>query len=133
MYLSVYVRSEGSGKFGYLLDTKISCGASYCLEQCPFIHHVSCSHGRPKRSSPCFFFILFSSSVKSHYVFLQSVKVTGTEALGQRLYCALQSVMIDCMFPPGLPLSVGTSHVLLGPDQVLLGLSSSVKVLNTQQ
>ena len=31
-------------------------------------------------------------------------------------------------FPPGLPRSVGTSHVLLRCDQVLLRLSSSVKV-----
>ena len=32
------------------------------------------------------------------------------------------------MFPPSLPRSVGTSHVVLRCDQVLIRLSSSVKV-----
>ena len=40
----------------------------------------------------------------------------------------LRSVTDGSTFPPGLPRFVGTSHVLLRCDQVLLGLSSSVKV-----
>ena len=40
----------------------------------------------------------------------------------------LRSVTDGSTFPPGLPRSVGTSHVLLRCDQVLLRLSSSVKV-----
>ena len=45
-----------------------------------------------------------------------------TEALRRATVCH------GCTFPPGLPRSVGTSHVLLRCDQVLLRLSSSVKV-----
>ena len=41
---------------------------------------------------------------------------------------ARRSVTDGSTFPPGLPRSVGTSHVLLRCDQVLLRLSSSVKV-----
>ena len=40
----------------------------------------------------------------------------------------LRSVTGDSTFPPGLPRFVGTSHVLLRCDKVLLRLSSSVKV-----
>ena len=40
----------------------------------------------------------------------------------------LRSVTDGSTFPPGLPRSVGTSHVLLRCNQVLLRLSSSVKV-----
>ena len=46
----------------------------------------------------------------------------------QRLAGALRSVTDCSTFPPGLLRSVGTSHVLLRCDQVLLCLSSSVKV-----
>ena len=46
----------------------------------------------------------------------------------QRLAGALRSVTDGSTFPPGLPRSVGTSHVLLRCAQVLLRLSSSVKV-----
>ena len=41
---------------------------------------------------------------------------------------ALGSVTDGSTFPPGLPRSVGTFYVLLRCDQVLLRLSSSVKV-----
>ena len=47
-----------------------------------------------------------------------------TEARG-----ALRSVRDGSMFPPGLLRFVGTSHVLLRCNQVLLRLSSSVKVI----
>ena len=47
----------------------------------------------------------------------------------QRLAGALRSVTDGSTFHPGLPRSVGTSHVLLRCDQVLLRLSSSVKVI----
>ena len=67
-----------------------------------------------------FLSFLCSSSVKSRYVFSRS----DTE----RLAGALRSVTDGSTFPPGLPRSVGTSHVLLRCDQVLLRLSSSVKV-----
>ena len=40
----------------------------------------------------------------------------------------LRSVTDGSTFPPGLLRSVGASHVLLRCDQVLLRLSSSVKV-----
>ena len=40
----------------------------------------------------------------------------------------LRSVTDGSTFSPGLPRSVGTSHVLLRCNQVLLRLSSSVKV-----
>ena len=40
----------------------------------------------------------------------------------------LRSVTDGSTFPPRLPRSVGTSHVLLRCNQVLLRLSSSVKV-----
>ena len=40
-----------------------------------------------------------------------------------------QSVTDGSTFPPSLPRSIRTSHVLLRCDQVLLRLSSSVKVL----
>ena len=46
----------------------------------------------------------------------------------QRLAGALRSVTDCSTFPPGLLRSVGTPHVLLRCDQVLLRLSSSVKV-----
>ena len=46
----------------------------------------------------------------------------------QRLAGALRSVTDGSTFPPGLPRSVGTSHDLLRCDQVLVRLSSSVKV-----
>ena len=42
---------------------------------------------------------------------------------------AIRSVTDGSTFPPGLPRSVGTSHVLLHFDQVLLRLSNSVKVV----
>ena len=45
----------------------------------------------------------------------------------QRLAGALRSVTDGSTFHPGLPRSVGTSHVLLRCDQVLLRLSSCVK------
>ena len=45
----------------------------------------------------------------------------------QRLAGALRSVTDGSTFHPGLSRSVGTSHVLLRCDQVLLRLSSSVK------
>ena len=54
------------------------------------------------------------------YVFSRSVKISVTGAL--------RSVTDDSTFLPGLPRSVGTCHVLLRSDQVLLRLSSSVKV-----
>ena len=46
----------------------------------------------------------------------------------QRFPGALRSVTDGSTFHPGLPRSVGTSHVLLRCDQVLLRLSSSVKI-----
>ena len=46
----------------------------------------------------------------------------------QRLAGALRSATNGSTFHPGLPRSVWTSHVLLRCDQVLLRLSSSVKV-----
>ena len=85
------------------------------------LHYVPGSHGSQKRSSPwCFqsFLSLCSSSVKSRYVFSRSVKVCRDRGW---------SVTDGSTFPPGLPRSVGTSHVLLRCDQVLLRLSSSVK------
>ena len=62
----------------------------------------------------------YSSYVKFRYVFSRSVKISVTGAL--------RSVTDDSTFLPGLPRSVGTCHVLLRSDQVLLRLSSSVKV-----
>ena len=62
----------------------------------------------------------YSSYVKSRYVFSRSVKISVTGAL--------RSVTDDSTFLPSLPRSVGTCHVLLRSDQVLLRLSSSVKV-----
>ena len=47
----------------------------------------------------------------------------------QRLAGAIRSVTDGSTFHPGLPRSVGTSHILLRCDQVLLRLSSSVKVV----
>ena len=46
----------------------------------------------------------------------------------QRLDGSLRSVTDCSTFPPGQLRSVGTSHVLLRCDQVLLRLSSFVKV-----
>ena len=46
----------------------------------------------------------------------------------QRLAGTLRSVTDCSPFPPGLLHSVGTSHVLLGCDQVVLRLSSSANV-----
>ena len=65
---------------------------------------------------------VFSSSsyVKSRYVFSQSAKVAVTVARRRIIVCSA--------FPTGLPRSVGTWHVFLRCDQVVLHLSSSVKV-----
>ena len=98
------------------------------------LHYVPGSHGShvsQKRSSPwCFshFLSLCSSSVKSRYVFSRSVKVCrdrGSPA------CYGLSRMVLRFLP--------ACHVLLGPlpfllrcDQVLLRLSSSVKVFSDE-
>ena len=91
------------------------------------LHDVPGSHGSQssqKRSSPwCF----------SHFCLCVQVLLslaTFSHGLSrQRLAGALRSVTDCSTFPPGLLCSVGTSHVLLRCDQVLLRLSSSVKVL----
>ena len=89
-----------------------------------YVHGSHGSHGSQKRSSPwCFksFLSLCSSSIKAFPTACQGL-------LLQRLGGTLRSVTDGSTFPPGLPRSVWTSHVLLRCDQVLLRLSSSVKV-----
>ena len=90
------------------------------------LHYVPGSHGSygsQKRNSPsCFSHfclcvqVLLSLATFSHGLSRSAV----TEAL--------RSVTDGFTFPPSLPRSVGTSHVLLRCGEVLLRLSSSVKV-----
>ena len=89
------------------------------------LHYVPGSHGSQKRSSPwCF----------SHFCLCIHVLLSLTTfSHGLSKVCrdigALRSVTDGSTFPPGLPRSVGISHVLLRCNQVLLRLSSSVKVI----
>ena len=81
------------------------------------------SHGSQKRSSPwCFSQFCLCVQV------LLSLATFSHGLSRQRLAGALRSVTDGSTFHPGLPRSVATSHVLLRCDQVLLRLSSSVKV-----
>ena len=87
------------------------------------LHYVPDSHSSQKRSSPwCF----------SHFCLCVQVLLslpTFSHGLSrQRLAGTLRSVTDCSMFPPDLLRSVGASQVLLRCDQVLLRLSSSVKV-----
>ena len=114
LYLSIFVDILQVLKFEFLM-----LGLHYV----PGSHG---SHGSQKRSSLwCFESVLSlcSNSVKSRYVFSRSFKVCR-----DRLAGGLGSVTDSSTFPRGLSHSVGTSHILLGCDQVLLRLSSSVKV-----
>ena len=81
------------------------------------------SHGSQKRSSPWRF---------SHFCLCVQVLLSLTTFSHglpwQRLAGALRSVTDGSTFHPDLSRSVGTSYVLLRCDQVLLRLSSSVKV-----
>ena len=84
------------------------------------------SHGSQKRSSPwCFSHfclcvqVLLSLATFSHGLSRSAV----TEARRRATVCHGWFYV-----PPSLPRSVGTSHGLLRCDQVLLRLSSSVKV-----
>ena len=79
------------------------------------------------------FFVLNSSSVKSHYVSSRAIKVSVTNrGLNPRSHDgALRSrsryVTDACTFPHGLSRSDGTSHVSLPYYQGLSRLSSPVK------
>ena len=104
------------------------------------LHYDPGSHGSQKRSSrgvfSHFVFVFKFRKVSLH--FSRSAKATVTEARQhatvcqglpwQRLASTLRSVTDGSTFPPSLPRSVGTPHVLLRCDQVLLRLSSSAKV-----
>ena len=85
------------------------------------------------------FLSLYSSSVKSRYIFSLSIKVIpwlpmyGNGVLNTWDYGTLLSVTDDCTFLPGLPRSGGTSHILSGSNQVLPRLSSSVEVFTVKR
>ena len=74
-------------------------------------------------------FSWYSSSVRYHYVSLRSIKVSVTNRGLKRaaehrrpdgeLRLSPRSVTDTCKFPPGLPRSDGTSHVLLLYNQGL--------------
>ena len=68
----------------------------------------------------------YSSSGRYHYVFSRSVKVSVI-IRGLKRAAEPRSVTDACTFPPGLPRSDGTSHVLLLYNQGLPRLLRSVK------
>ena len=101
------------------------------------LYYVPCSHSSPKRSSPWGFghFCLHIQVLLRLVTFSRGLSRYPWQTLGAesgRLDDALRlgprSSTVDCMFLPGLPRSVGTSHVLSRFDHVLPRLSSSVKV-----
>ena len=70
--------------------------------------------------------------VFSHFCLCVQVMLslaTFSHGLSRQRLAGAQRSVTDCStFPPGLLRSVGFSHVLLRYDQVLLRISSSVKV-----
>ena len=97
------------------------------------LHYATCRQGShdSQNVARCGILVIFVFVFKFCSVSFSPV-CQGICDIGSTLHYGLPRIIVRSPPPPGLSRSVGTSHVLLRANQVLLHLSSSIQVFYSE-